>query len=107
MTRMVTYIRFRLRKPLRQLLSKGVVATIRGCKWYREGRVVEVLDRGYRKVCEACITRVEPFSEDGVRKWWVVSGFESPREWLESARRMYRSLDGKCIVVLVVRGHEG
>lgn len=94
-------MRFNSERALRQLLERGVVATMRmPRKGYREGAVVPIENPRGEVVAYARIVAVLPNEPVYREAYSRLSGFPSPKEWEDAARRLYRGALPKLILVL-------
>ena len=97
-------MRFNEPKALRYLLQNNIVATLRATK-YNLGQYIYITIRkqGFtKKIGVGQIIDVYKATEENIKKLYHLSGFNSPEEWLEAFRRIYkkRKIEPKYIYVV-------
>ncbi len=85
-------------KAFRQLVSEGILATMRNYP-YRVGKVIRILHKG-EYVGEAIIEDVVPVTKQNLKYLVGVSGFDSVEEWVEEAKKLNKGKLPKYIVYI-------
>jgi len=94
---------FRHPKALRQLITSGIVATMRSFRYKKGQSVVIKTESGKLK---GRIIEVVPNTPENRIKYYKLSGFETPEEWLAEAVKMHKKTP-KYIVVVELGGTGG
>lgn len=87
---------FRHPKAVEQLLKNRVVATMRNYK-YEVGR--RVLIKTHRGVFYGRIIDVVPNTPENILKFYKISGFGTPEEWLMEAIKLHGRLPKYIVIV--------
>jgi len=99
---MVIVMLFNNSKALSFLLKNKIVATLRNRR-YRVGQyvLIKVMRCGVARVIGiGQVVEVHEVTEENLRKFYKISGFSSPEEWLQAYRRISKSKSPKFIYVI-------
>lgn len=94
-------MRFDYGNVVRFLLSNGVVATLRTFS-YKPGQRV-MIKHGGRILGTGRIVDVLPATPENIRKYTIISGWKTPKEWILKARFAHGRIPDKIVIVVVDR----
>jgi len=99
---------FRSDKAFKQLIERGIVATMRmqrkvkiGGRYtdlYIKGMIV-IITRNGKRIGKGIILNVVPNTKENREKYVVISGFENIEEWEKEARRLHGRMPNVIVVV--------
>lgn len=102
-------MRFDSEKPLRQLIEKGIVATMRHNRkirigpfhqsLYIPGIIVNITSKG-KRIGKAVVVEVYENTRENREKLVEISGFDTVEEWEKEARKLFKGKLPNTIVVL-------
>jgi len=85
-------------KAFKQLISEGVLATMRNFP-YRVNSIVKIYHRG-KYVGKAIVDDLVPVTNHNLEYFVGASGFESVKEWVDEARKLNKGRLPKYIVYI-------
>ena len=91
-------LRFESAKAFRQLMERGVVATMRRNGYYRKGMRVWIV-RGGKWFGRGLVVDVLPNTEENRLKYFRISGFGSVEEWVSEATKLHGRLPPAIVLV--------
>jgi len=89
---------FRHPKAVQQLLKNGVVATMRSYKYEANRKVLIKTPEG---VFYGVIIDVAPNTPENRAKFYRLSGFDSPDEWLLEAVKLHKRIPRYIVIVQI------
>jgi len=87
-------MRFKSQKALNQLLTHGIVATMRDYESLPQRHVI-INGKHLGFLCT-----ILPTTEENIRKYYKLSGFSTPEEWINEAKKLHHGKLPKYIFII-------
>ena len=96
-------MKFNSDRAFNQLMSQGIVATIRSNTFYERDMVVRITRHG-KMVGRGVIIDVVPNTRENREKYLNISGFRSIEEWEKEAKRLHKGKLPDSIIIVGLLG---